>query len=62
MKPKLVCAGHANVIANVIAVAGKSPELFGAAWRANRIAEDLGADRAASGQGLSTRTIHFLYH
>jgi hypothetical protein len=32
--------------------------LFGAAWRANRIAEDLGADRAASGQGLSTRTVH----
>jgi hypothetical protein len=33
--------------------------LFGAAWRANRIAEDLGADRAASGQGLFTRTIPF---
>jgi hypothetical protein len=33
--------------------------LFGAAWRANRIAENLGADRAASGQGLSTRTFHF---
>jgi hypothetical protein len=33
--------------------------LFGAAWRANRIAENLRADRAASGQELSTRTIHF---
>jgi hypothetical protein len=33
--------------------------LFGAAWWANRIAENLRADRAASGQWLSTRTIHF---